>query len=407
MADMKKIIIDGVEYEIIDASVRLRMTDAEANITDLQTGKADSADIPSNTSDLTNDAGFITEVPVEGVTIDGTSIVSGKIAAIPRATDTRAGVVKIDPFTEEGTQYLDIYAEKDNGAEKENRVPLLDANNKILAAQLPAATTSTQGALSAEDKQQLSGLTNALFGKVDKEEGKGLSTIDYTQNDKVKLDSVEAGAQVNTVTGIKGNSEGSYRTGQVNLTAANVGAAASSHTHDDRYYTESEMDTKLSGKAASSHTHTLSIATDSGTNKITLAASTKYKLTAGGSTYIFTTPPNTTYSSKAAASGGTAVSLVTTGEKYTWNNKAAGNHTHTLTTTAATTGTQNIGASATKSIELGLSSPTGILGIHFSNSNIGIRDFHYSSSKITVLCENKSTSSQSFTMTVTYTKINW
>ena len=49
---------------------------------------------------------------------------------------------------------------------------------------------------------------------------------------------------------------------------------------------------------------------------------------------------DTTYSSKEAASGGTAVSLVTTGEKYTWNNKsnlaigttattaAAGNHDH-------------------------------------------------------------------------------
>lgn len=33
------------------------------------------------------------------------------------------------------------------------------------------------------------------------------------------------------------------------------GKAASSHTHDDRYYTESEMDTKLNGKANSSHTH--------------------------------------------------------------------------------------------------------------------------------------------------------
>lgn len=31
--------------------------------------------------------------------------------------------------------------------------------------------------------------------------------------------------------------------------------APSSHNHDDRYYTESEMDTKLSGKANSSHTH--------------------------------------------------------------------------------------------------------------------------------------------------------
>ena len=33
---------------------------------------------------------------------------------------------------------------------------------------------------------------------------------------------------------------------------------------------------------------------------------------------------DTTYESKAAASGGTAVSLVTTGEKYTWNNKGNG-----------------------------------------------------------------------------------
>ena len=34
------------------------------------------------------------------------------------------------------------------------------------------------------------------------------------------------------------------------------------HTHDDRYYTESEIDTKLSGKADKSHTHTKSEITD-------------------------------------------------------------------------------------------------------------------------------------------------
>lgn len=41
----------------------------------------------------------------------------------------------------------------------------------------------------------------------------------------------------------------------ISLTASDVGAAASSHTHDDRYYTESEVDTKLASKANSSHTH--------------------------------------------------------------------------------------------------------------------------------------------------------
>lgn len=42
------------------------------------------------------------------------------------------------------------------------------------------------------------------------------------------------------------------------------------------------------------------------------------------------TTQDTTYSSKAAASGGTDVSLVTTGEKYTWDSKADGSHTHAI-----------------------------------------------------------------------------
>ena len=52
-----------------------------------------------------------------------------------------------------------------------------------------------------------------------------------SSSDKTKLDGIATGAQVNSITGVKGNSESSYRTGNVNLTAANVGAAASSHTH--------------------------------------------------------------------------------------------------------------------------------------------------------------------------------
>lgn len=65
---------------------------------------------------------------------------------------------------------------------------------------------------------------NQLKLKVDKVTGKGLSTNDFTNEYKSKLDGIESGAQVNTVTGIKGNSESAYRTGNVNLTAANIGA---------------------------------------------------------------------------------------------------------------------------------------------------------------------------------------
>lgn len=72
---------------------------------------------------------------------------------------------------------------------------------------------------------------NADSNKVDKVSGKGLSTNDYTTAEKNKLAGIAAGAQVNSVTGVKGDNESSYRTGNVNLTAANIGAAASSHTH--------------------------------------------------------------------------------------------------------------------------------------------------------------------------------
>lgn len=70
----------------------------------------------------------------------------------------------------------------------------------------------------------------ALDNKVDKVTGKGLSTNDFTTTEKNKLSGIEAGAQVNTITGVKGNAESSYRTGNVNLTPANIGAVPTSRT---------------------------------------------------------------------------------------------------------------------------------------------------------------------------------
>lgn len=45
-----------------------------------------------------------------------------------------------------------------------------------------------------------------------------------------KLATIEQGAQVNTVTGVKGDAESSYRTGRINLTPANIGAVPSGRT---------------------------------------------------------------------------------------------------------------------------------------------------------------------------------
>ena len=56
--------------------------------------------------------------------------------------------------------------------------------------------------------------------------------IHFTTTERTKLSGIAAGAQVNTITGVKGNSETSYRTGNVNITKANIGLGNVDNTSD-------------------------------------------------------------------------------------------------------------------------------------------------------------------------------
>ena len=99
------------------------------------------------------------------------------------------------------------------------------------------------------------------------------------------------------------------------------------------------------GAAAYGHTHATSIATSTGTNQITLAFGTKYAISAGGSSYVFTMPANpntnTTYSFatgdangqiKVTPSGGSAQNVSVKGlgsAAYTESSAyATSTHTH-------------------------------------------------------------------------------
>lgn len=53
-----------------------------------------------------------------------------------------------------------------------------------------------------------------------------------------KLATIENGAQVNTVTGVKGNAESSYRTGNIDISPANIGAVPTGRTINGKNLTQ-------------------------------------------------------------------------------------------------------------------------------------------------------------------------
>lgn len=87
-------------------------------------------------------------------------------------------------------------------------------------------------------------IDTALAGKVDKETGKSLMTAD----EHTKLDGIETGAQVNAVTGVKGNAENNYRTGEINISPANIGLGNVDNTSDANKPISTATQTALDGK---------------------------------------------------------------------------------------------------------------------------------------------------------------
>ena len=101
---------------------------------------------------------------------------------------------------------------------------------------------------------------------------------------------------------------------------------------------------------ASTHSHTLSIATDTGTNQLTMAANTKYKLTAGGSTYVFTTPPNPSHQDWGiVAAGSQGTSNVTTATSNPYINLVRGS-TPTFDSGVQLKGSNNVSVSAASGV---------------------------------------------------------
>lgn len=92
-------------------------------------------------------------------------------------------------------------------------------------------------------------VSTAVSGKVDKENGKGLSTNDYTTAEKNKLNGIASGAQVNVIESVKVN--GTALTVTSKAVDVTVPTKTSQITNDSGFITSSDMP---EGAAASTTT---------------------------------------------------------------------------------------------------------------------------------------------------------
>lgn len=166
-----------------------------------------------------------------------------------------------------------------------NKVAVTDATNKLKTiSKLPldkvthqdisgkanvnhshaSASSSANGFLSKEDKSKLDGIATEA-NKTVVDSSLSSSSTNPVQN-KVVTSALDG----------KANSSHSHSISNItNLQSTLDSKSETGHTHDDRYYTETEMNTKLNGKANSSHTHTVSQISDLTVSTHTLANGAK------------------------------------------------------------------------------------------------------------------------------------
>lgn len=173
-----------------------------------------------------------------------------------------------------------------------NKVAVTDATNKLKTiSKLPldkvthqdisgkanvnhshaSASSSANGFLSKEDKSKLDGIaTEANKTVVD-------SSLSSSSTNPVQNKVVNSALNGKSNTGHEHTSDEIHYAYDQNVSVTTIleNKAAKNHTHDDRYYTETEMNTKLNGKANSSHTHTASQISDLTVSTHTLANGAK------------------------------------------------------------------------------------------------------------------------------------
>lgn len=207
---------------------------------------------------------------------------------------TYADQVKNDLLNGAGTAYDTL---KELGDLIDDNQDAIEALETVAASKADASTlTSHTG-----NKSNPHGVTATQVGAVPTSRtvnGKALSANITLSASDVGADA--SGAANTALTNAKAYTDAEItewvgdKTVSEQISTAIAGKSDSGHTHDDRYYTESEINTKLSGKADTSHTHssyvnqnafsnvkvgTTTIAADTTTDTLTLVAGSNITIT--------------------------------------------------------------------------------------------------------------------------------
>lgn len=201
--------------------------------------------------------------------LDGIAVNANNYS-LPSATSSTLGGVKVGSNISVSSGTISI--------SKANVTNALGYTPSASDTTYSAATQSSNGLMSASDKAKLDGISSGAnnyslpqatssvlggvkvgsnitvsSGTISLSKANVTSALGFTPATEAHTHSQYLTSHNPVDSALSSTSTNAIQNKVVN--AALSGKAASSHTHDDRYYTESEIDSKLSGKANSSHTH--------------------------------------------------------------------------------------------------------------------------------------------------------